>query len=125
MPIEFTIDRELGVVFTTASGVLTDAELLEHKGKLMADPDFDASFVELSDVRSISELAVSPDGIRLFAARDETDAEHLRGYKLAIVVSSDVQFGMGRMYEMTTSQHFPNVRIFRDMKKAREWLSID
>lgn len=124
MPIEYSIDKDLGVIFTTASEVLTESELLEHKRKLISDPNFNPGFVELSDVREISDLAISASGIERLLAQDESDAELLKGYKLAIVVSGALEFGMGVLYEMTSRENVMNVRIFRDFDQAKEWLEI-
>jgi hypothetical protein len=124
MPIEYSIDSDLGVVFTTASDVLTENELLDHKRKLISDPNFKPGFVELSDVRLISDLAISPSGLEAFVAQDESDAELLTDYRLAIVVSGALEFGMGAMYEMMSRENGTNVRIFRDLGLAREWLQI-
>lgn len=124
MPIKYSIDENLGVVFTTASEVLTEAELLEHKRKVISDPKFRPGFVELSDARSISDLAISASGLERFVAQDESDSERLKGYKLAIVVSGALEFGMGVMYEVMSRQNNKDVRIFRDMGLARDWLQI-
>lgn len=124
MPIKYFIDESLGAVFTTASAVLTEDELLEHKRKIISDPKFRPGFVELSDVREISDVAISPSGIEKFVAQDASDAKFLKDYKLAIVVSGALEYGMGVMYEMMSSEQSRHVRIFRDLSLAREWLGI-
>ena len=124
MPIKYFIDKDMGVVFTTASDVLTENELFEHKRKLISDPNFKPGFVELSDVRFITDLKISPSSIEAFVAQDESDAERLKDFKLAIVVSGALEFGMGAMYEMMSRENSTNVRIFRDLGQAREWLEI-
>jgi len=112
------------VVFTTASEVLTENELLEHKRKLILDPNFKPGFVELSDVRFVSDLAISAAGLERFVAQDESDSERLKDFKLAIVVSGALEFGMGAMYEMMSRENNVDVRIFRDLRLAKEWLHI-
>ena len=124
MPITYFIDEDLGAVFTTASDVLTEDELLEHKRKVISDPKFKPGFVELSDVRFISDLAISASGLERFVEIDNADSERLEGFKLAIVVSGALEFGMGTMYEMMSREQDRNVRIFRDLGLAREWLQI-
>ena len=61
MLIRCSIDEYLGVVFTTASDVLTEEELLEHKRRVLSDPKFKPGFVELSDVLFISDIVISTD----------------------------------------------------------------
>jgi hypothetical protein len=60
MPITYRIDQEHDVVWTTATGVLTDADLLAHKSRLINDADFKPGLRELSDVRAVDRLEVTP-----------------------------------------------------------------
>lgn len=112
------------MVFTHASSVLTEDELLEHKRKLTSDPKFRPGLVELSDARSVTDLAISASGIESFVAQDHSDSERLKGFRLAIVVSGAFEFGMGSMYELMSHANKMDVRIFRDMRLAKEWLQI-
>lgn len=124
MPISYSIDKNLGAVFTTASGRLTEEELLADKQKLTADPDFSPGLVELSDIRAVTDLAITPEGVARMVMQDEEDADKLGSHKLAIVVSKEVAFGLGRMYESMTQNNMPNVQIFREMEEARDWLGL-
>ena len=124
MTITYAIDSGLGVVFTKATGVLTDDELVAHKQNLLRDPAFKPGMVELSDVRGVERLEVTPEGIRRFVVQDSADADRLRCFKLAIVASQDVVFGMARMYEMSTGANSLSVNVFRDMDTARVWLGL-
>ena len=48
----------------------------------------------------------------------------LRFTKFAFVVSSDVEYGMGRMAATHAELHTQvDVRVFLDMHEARQWLS--
>lgn len=124
MPIQYSIDEDLGVVFTTASGVLTEDELLAHKRKVMSDPKFKPGYVELSDVRFVEDLSISASALERFVVQDDLDAERLKNYRLAIVVSGALEFGMGAMYEVMSRANNRDVRIFRDVGLAKEWLQI-
>ena len=56
--------------------------------------------------------------------QDDADADILKNYKLAIVVSGALEFATGAVYEMMSLEHGTNVRIFRDLDQAKEWLDI-
>jgi hypothetical protein len=122
MPITYQIDDERGVVLTVASGILTTGELIAHKEQLMNDPRFKSGIVELSDVRAIEKINVNGGDVRQFAEIDRTYEDRLKNYKLAIVASGDLVFGLARMYEMQTESHNPGVMVFRDVEKAKTWL---
>jgi len=125
LPITYRIDTKNKIVYTTASGELTDDHLLEHKQKLIQDPLFQPGMKELSDARTVTELKVTNAGIVKFAKQDEADSGLLDGYRLAIVVDSDLTFGMARMYEALTKESLPGLRVFRDLGEAQQWLQIE
>jgi hypothetical protein len=124
MPRADRIDPQLGVIRTEATGVLTDHEILEHKRTLLDDPAFEPNMKELSDVRGVERLQVSPAGVRRFAAFDAEHAQQLGDYKMALVVSADVAFGMARMYQAFADEEMDSIGVFRDMREAASWLGI-
>jgi hypothetical protein len=124
MPISYRIDPLRGLVFTTASGVLTDDDILDLKRRLIGDPDFRPGLRELSDVRAVSDLQVSSEGVQRMIAHDEAQAGVLDGHRLAIVASTDATFGMARMYQMFTEANLPGVRVFRDYDAAARGLHV-
>jgi hypothetical protein len=124
MPITYRIDQEHDVVWTNATGVLTDADLLAHKSRLINDPDFKPGLRELSDVRAVDRLEVTPNGISQFVARDKADSAKLHDHKLAIVASADVVYGMARMYQTLSDDETQHVMVFRTIPEATAWLGI-
>ena len=124
MAITYCIDMERGVVFTTITGVLTDDEIVQHKQKLVRDPDFSPGMRQLSDVRGVERLDVTPDGVKHFAALDEEHTDELGDHRLAIVVSDNAVFGTARMYQAFTVRNVEQVSVFRSMNEAREWLGL-
>jgi hypothetical protein len=124
MPITYRIDTKQGLVLTAATGVLTDDELLEHKRALAADPAFSPDMRQLSDVRDVERLAVTPDGVRLMVALDRDQSDQLGDYRLAIVAGADFVFGTARMYQNMTDDRLAHVQVFRDMAEARAWLGL-
>jgi uncharacterized UPF0146 family protein len=79
----------------------------------------------LSDMREI-EVGSTNDGISEMLAVMEGTAQRRVTAKAAIVVATDVAFGMGRMLEMLSDDVTdPSFRIFRDLSAAFEWLGIE
>lgn len=124
MPITYQIDHQYKLVRTHAVGVLTDEDLLGHKRKLAADPQFTAGMRELSDVREVTDLQITAEGVRSMVNTDASQASKLEDYRLAIVAGQEVVFGMARMYEILVEQHVPNVSVFRDYREAARWLGL-
>ncbi len=124
MPISYRIDKQRRLVLTTATGVLTDEELPDHKRALIVDPEFEPGMRELSDTRTIERLSVTPAGVRKMVALDQDHADRLGDYRLAIVALADASFGTARMYQMLTEANVQNIGVFRQMEEAEKWLEL-
>jgi len=125
MPISYRIDPSRALVLTEAWGSLTDADILAHKDRLLKDPAFRPSMVQLSDVRRVEDLQVTRDGVAAMVQHDVTHAVHRGGHRLAIVISLDVVFGMARMYQIMSEQNDSTVGVFRTMEEAMVWLGVE
>jgi hypothetical protein len=124
MPIAYRIDQDRRLVLTRAWGVLTDADILDHKEHLAKDPHFQAPMVELSDLRSVERLDVTTEGVKAMVAHDAGNVDRVAGHRLALVVGSDEVFGMARMYGLRRGADGDGVGVFRDMAEAEAWLSV-
>ena len=124
MPITYRIDQARGLILTTASGTLTDEEVLELKASLVNDPHFKPGMKELADIRNIDRLDVSPAGIHAMVQHDAEHADAVASHRLALVLPGDFAFGTGRMYEQLTGSTVDRVAVFRDMAEAEAWLDL-
>ena len=121
MPMAYRIDEARGWVLTTATGILTDDDILDLKAQLLADSRWSPGMHELADVRGIDRLDVTTAGVRRMAGQDGAHPA-LGAYRLAIVAPQDDVFGMASMYQMLTEQAVPGVMVFRDLDEAAVWL---
>lgn len=122
MPISYQIDVKHQLVLTTASGTLTDDDVLQFKFRLVRDPDFRPGMSELSDIRNVEKIEVTTIGIRQMVEQDKKDAKFIASHRLAMVASDDVVYGMARMYQTLTESTMDNVKIFRDINEAHAWI---
>ena len=125
MPMTYVIDRHTHLVRITGTGVLTDEEMIQCVLDLRGDPALEPDMSTLSDMRDI-EVAFTEQGIKTMVEVMKQTSELRKKAKAAIVVGSDLAFGMGRMFEMRADESVdPSFMIFRDMDAAREWLGIE
>jgi hypothetical protein len=125
MPISYRIDPEHSLVLTTASGVVSDEDVLAHKKALNVDPDYDPSMKELSDLRAVTELSVTTQGVAAMAGYDRDNPDTEGRHRLALVANESLVFGMARMYQLTTVESDSRVGVFRTIEEARTWLDAD
>ena len=120
MPAEYKIDKMSGVVFSAAHGVVTDKEAYSHQDKLRDDSGFDPGFSQLFDFTLVTGAELSIAAIHHLAERNPFGL----GSKRAFVASSDLMYGLARMFQVLTSDHSDELTVFRDMDEARNYLSL-
>jgi hypothetical protein len=120
MPVSYSIDRKRGLVISRLWGTMTDDDVREQRRKLRADPAFDPSYRQLIDMTGMTEIQVGAKTITE-AAHDQYFAP---GAKRAFVASSDAAFGLARMFAMRAEASGQAIEVFRDLRKAEEWLGL-
>ena len=122
MTISYRIDAVRKIIYTTIEGEITNKQLARHSRKIGKDPEIDRSFVELVYVEPTSLARVTSSGIR-----DSADA--LRAStpikRIAIVATQDIDFGLGRMFQLIADESPIEIQIFREQEKAKHWLGIE
>jgi hypothetical protein len=122
MSMTYELDKKERVVRILGSGRLTDEELVECIASLRADPELEPDMHTLSDLRNI-DVAFTSDGVSSMLSVMKNSSAERSEAKAAIVVSSDIAFGMGRMVELRSEDEIdPSFKIFRDMTAAQAWL---
>jgi hypothetical protein len=121
MAWDYKIDVADRLVRVRVHGTLSDADLLEGDRALRDDPEFDPAYYQLVDLREADGSSVTAAGIGSLAARPPLFTPTARR---AIVVRSELGFGMGRMFELQRDGQSGEIRVFRDLQQARSWLDL-
>ena len=121
MPIEHTVDEKTGIMHVRRWGKITTHDEKAALEKRKNDPLVVPNIPVIVDCRKVDP----PDSIevvRYLADMATTIAAELDCGPVAIVVSSDVEYGMARMYMGLTVLKHPNTRVFRKYNNALIWL---
>ena len=121
MPLDFVIDAEHRIVYSRAWGEFTEADVLAHRQRLKADPQFDNTFRQLADFSMVTRFAIPSTSVKALTSSDPWDSDARR----AFFAPADVVFGMARMYEMLMGKYTSNIAVFRRAEEAERWLRID
>jgi hypothetical protein len=120
MPIHFHYDRDVGILFTRAEGLLTLDDILRHLNrerstKGIARPEvFDATQASTDatgeQVRTVLQRMID---MRCQGAFGPT----------AVITTNDVVFGMARMLAILCElEGGPEVQVFRTFDAGLDWL---
>ena len=123
MPVFYTIDKTAHLIRTRCHGNVTLREVLDHFLALRNDPERAGNLDVLLDLR---EMTSSPTAKEIRQAGRGPDI--LRGVLrfgcCAILVDSEVMYGMARMWEMLVETSFAAVMVFRSAADAEAWLLL-
>ncbi len=120
MPIRHHV-RPDGIVVVERWGSLSIPEENASLQTRLADP----AIVRGAPVLVDSSQVVQGDSIEVvkhLASVARATAERLECGAVALVVASDVEYGMARMYMGLTEVRHPRTEVFRGMEEALDWL---
>ena len=121
MPITHHVDRELNILFVTRSGPVSSLDEQKALRARRVDRLVVPGIPVLVDCRWV-EPSDNSDTVKYIADKVTKMAARLRCGPVAIVVSSQAEFGMARMYQIVTEPAHPDTGVFLDYDKALEWI---
>jgi len=128
MPANHHIDNNNQLIITTWEGIACDIEFIEaikhYQNNIQNRPDC-ITYNEVVDLSKVTSLKLTTEGIKTIGSiASNTDSKELNK-KLALIVSSNLAFGLARMYEAYRS--FSNtsnkqIRVFKNSSDAFLWV---
>lgn len=110
-------------IYVVLNGRLTTLDIVNVFDELINFPEFKPGMNALWNVTQATHPDLSSEDIRVIATHIRRFAEKRGNGKTAWVVANDVDFGIGRMFEMMTDRDIPmTFRVFRDMVEAKLWI---
>jgi hypothetical protein len=99
-------------------------EILLHEVAVVTDPHFDASYTEVLDLRSAEKLDLFRSDMEAIVGYESSHELYAGSRKVAFVAPADLEFGLGRMYEMMEHESLMETRVFRELDAACEWAGL-
>jgi hypothetical protein len=122
MPISTDYDRKENVIYTKAEGVIKLDDIISYFSSIASiEPrkgyrvfaDYSDAFLELNNQDLFEMVSIRKSMV-------DTNAY----IRIAVFCKKDLEFGLGRMYEVLLGKDNYDVTIFRSKDKARKWLGI-
>ena len=121
MPIKTIKKPEEDLTEHIVTGEVTDKEMFDCEREFyLSGP----TKHQLWDMTGSKLTKVTVDGMRQFIARSSRLGKARTGGRTAVLVKSQIQYGLGRMAEAFSEfESLPfDLRLFRDRAKALDWL---
>jgi len=124
MPITHAFYKKYKVVVVSWEGVITDQDLVPSYSAAYASPNWQPGLSEISDLRNADMSVVTIEGLRDLSNKVEPFYKGV-SHNTAVVSPEDLSYGFSRFYEMMRIESVENLRAFRELASAIEWLGID
>ena len=121
MPVEHTVDTDLNLLRVRRWGDISTHDEIKACEDRKRDPLVVPGIPVLVDCTGVYP-ADKTETIRYIADCTTRIANDLHCGPMGIVVNSDVEYGMARMYMAYTDLIHPNTDVFRSEEEALGWL---
>jgi hypothetical protein len=122
VPVTYRLDGANRLIYTTCTGPVTVAEVVDHFRVLEQDPCCPDHVDVLLEVKDGTTVPKSNELQQVTRA-----IERIRGRvqfgTCAIVAPTDVLFGKMRMFEVFAEAYFDETQVFRTCGEAEVWLA--
>ena len=120
--VAIEVDTSRRIVLVTPAQSVTVEEACDTLRAMVLLPDFRKSMPSIWDLRHTELMHINGTDIGTLSKvalelKDERGAA-----KTAIVVGSDLSYGLGRMFELLNGTSHLEARVFRDMESAEFWV---
>ena len=104
------------------SGELSDAGILDNNREFYEHDRFSELRYQLCDFLEVNKISASNEGIRRAARQDAEASRRNPHVKVAIVTTSDLVYGLTRMYELSGYESLWQTEIFGTRAEAEAWV---
>ena len=122
MGIEYDLDERRRLVRTIARGTVGPDDMVSHIRGLAADERVVAPLYELWDGTGIEKFNVFGTHVRVFLDTAMSFQERFGAARLAIVSSSPVLYGLGRMAQLLSDVTPFEISVFKELDIAEQWM---
>jgi hypothetical protein len=119
--VAITYHFEGDFLYTTIEGPTTYEDVKTYLDKLMDDPGFRPGMPGIIDCRRVKSLFSILDLRRTAADAKQRPKMQVPG-RTAVLASSNLIYGLLRMYEVFNEGNPARIRVFREPEEAMAWL---
>jgi len=123
MPVIIAIDPDADLITYTVQGELHLDGLVEALESQFDHPHFRKGMNAMWNLKEARIAVTMVELPRLISAIQSMSERRGKGFKVAILVRSNEDFGLSSLFEMSAYVLPFDVRVFRSTKEAMEWVT--
>jgi len=110
------------VMIHTVSGEMTFEEIKSSYEAVLTHQDFQENMNSIWDIRNADASKFDSQEVIKIARYFETQTKNRAKYKVAVVVSSDLERSLSKMYQVAAADLPAKIGIFNNLEAAKKWV---
>ncbi|MBU0767738.1 MAG: hypothetical protein KJ687_01410 [Proteobacteria bacterium] len=122
MIVNTVVDKKGTVMIHTVTGEITFEEIKSSYEAILLHPDFQRDMYAIWDVRDADASKFDSQDVIRLARYFETQIKNRAEFKVAVIVSRDLEYGLSRMYQVAAADLPAKIGIFINLEEAKKWV---
>lgn len=123
MRVNTYVDKKFSVITHTVTGEITFQEIKSSYEAVLSHPDFQEDLCVIWDIRDADASKFDSQDVIRLARYFETQLKNRTKFKVAIIVSRDLEYGLSRMYQVAAADLPAEIGIFINLEDAKKWVT--
>ena len=121
LAVELKIDQDKNIAYIKIKGSVTSKQVLNAFDTAVSDPQYKKGMARLWDFTEADLSAIDSDTIFQMAQYSLRFPPGINDVKVAFVTSRPLEYGLARMFEMTSRAKTP-ISVFESIDEAQKWM---
>jgi len=123
MIINTVVDKKAAVMIHTVTDEITFEEVKSSYEAILSHPDFQEDMNSIWDIRNADASKFDRQGVIRLARYFEAQLKNRAEYKVAVIVSRDLEYGLSRTYQVAAADLPAKIGIFNNLEEAKKWVT--
>jgi len=123
MIVNTFVDETSSVMIHTVTGEITFEEIKFSYEKVRTHQNFQEGMVTIWDLRKADAAKLDSQDVIRLARYFETQIKNRAEYRVAVIVSRDLEYGLSRMYQVAVADLPAKIGIFINLEDAKRWVA--
>ena len=120
MIVNTVVDKKDAIIIHMVTGEITFEELKSSYKAILSHPDYQEDMNSTWDIRNADASKFDSHDIMRIASYFEAQLKNRAEYKVAIIVSRDLEYDLSKMYQVVSADLPPKIGIFDNLEKAKK-----
>ena len=118
-----TVVEDAVMIHTVTGNMTYEGIKSSYEAAVLTHPDFQDDMNSIWDIRNADASKFDSQDVIKTARYFETKTKDRAKYKVAVVVSSDFERSLSKMYQVAAADLPAKIGIFNNLEAAKEWVT--